>query len=294
MTSIDLAWDRRDLSVLMQLDALGGDRFAAACNETNAYSTVFGGQLLGQALAAADATAPNRTAHSIYTHFIRAGSPGAPIEYEVERLRDGGRFSLRRVTGRQGGAVLLSATCSYRAQFGRFDHQQPRAGALSVEDAIDVGELARSGRAGLPTYFARFETEQPVEMRIAGEAGFLAPSQSPRREFWLRVPAMARQDNPAIHRQALAYLTDVLLPGTSLAPHTLPLPGPHVYVASLSHAIWFHRPVRCDDWLSFETDSPSASGGVALSRGLIYDSEDRLVATVAQEAFQIPVDADAP
>jgi acyl-CoA thioesterase-2 len=270
----------------MALDRVSEDVLRNRLNERNAYTSLFGGQLLGQSLAAADTSVEGRQAHSLHIYFLRPGSTKDSIDFQVERLRDGGRFSVRRVTGRQGDAVLFSMTCSYRVELDGFEHQMP-ARHGDPEKAIDIAELARSGRDLLP-YFARYIESQPIEVRIPEEHGFLARGEAPSRHYWLRVPSMGGVDDPGVHRQVLAYLTDFLLPGTSLAPHTMPLPGPHIFVASLDHALWFHRPVRCDQWLLFDTDSPSAGGGTALSRGLIFDQDGLLVATVAQEAMQIP------
>ena len=284
-------WDRRHLSDLLTLEPVAANVFRGRFNESNASGAPFGGQLVAQAIAAADSTIEeDRRVHSLHGHFLRTGVLDQAIDYHVEHVRDGRRFSIRHVEGRQGGVVLCRMTCSYRTNLAGFAHQAPVQHPLDPDQALDVGTLARSGRADLPPFLKRYTMPQPIEIRVPGEPGFLSPDARPQRYYWLRIPSLAATDDPRIHRQGLAYLSDYLLPGASLVPHTMPLPGPHIFVASLDHALWFHHSVRCDDWLLFDTDSPFTGEGVALSRGLVFDREGRLVATIAQESLQIPRD----
>ncbi len=282
----DLRWDRRLLSDLMDLEPLGGGRFAARANEANAYGILFGGQLMGQALAAADQTVLSGWAHAFNIHFVRAGSVGSPLIYEVETVRDGRQSALRRVNAFQDGALIVTCMVDYRGDIDSFVHQIGPEPGLDVEAAIDMGALARTSEPPLPEYFQRFAARQPFEVRIPELAGFLGPKDTLRRHYWLRVPTLTGVECDRTHRHVLAYLTDVLMPGASLLPHTVPLPGPHLRSVTTSQAIWFHRPVRCDDWLLFETDSPSAASGTAISRCLIYDARGKLCASAVQEALQ--------
>ncbi|MFN3727663.1 MAG: acyl-CoA thioesterase [Allosphingosinicella sp.] len=278
---------------LLALEPDGADRFRSRFNEPNSYAALFGGQLVAQAAAAADATVDGQELHSLHCHFLRAGTPERRLRFEVDRVREGRRFSNRHVRISQNGAMLAAVTCSYRAGLSGFEHQAQAEARLGPEAAIDAGELARSGDPDLLPFMLRFAMPQPIELRMPGEEAFLCPGTQPRRHYWLRVPSLAGVDDARLHRQALAYLSDFLLSGAALVPHTIPLPGPHVFVTSLDHVLWLHRPVRCDDWLLFETDSPSTSGGVALSRGLVYDRAGALVASIAQEAMQLPLEPAA-
>jgi acyl-CoA thioesterase-2 len=280
-------WDRRDLPALLALDLVAPDRFRNRLNEENAYALVFGGQIVAQALSAADATVAGRSVHSLHGYFLRAGSAGRRVDFRVERVRDGGRFSTRRVVATQDDAVLFTMDCSYRVELDGFDHQQPSSVAFEPENAIDFADLARSGRTDLLPFVEAFAGPKAIEVRIPEEAGFLRAGIRTRRHYYLRVPSAASSDDPTLHRRILAYLTDFLLPGAPLVPYLTPLPGPHLFVASLDHAIWFHRPVRVDDWLLFETESPSAQGAVNLARALVYDRAGRLVASVVQESLQL-------
>ena len=270
----------------MDVESLGDGRFAGRANEPNAYGILFGGQLMGQALAAADHTVPSGWAHAFNIHCVRAGSAGSPLIFEVEKVRDGRQSALRRVNAFQDGALIVTCMVDYRGDIESFDHQMGPSSGPGVSAAIDMGDLARASEPPLPDYFQRFADPQPFEIRIPELAGFLGPKDTLRRHYWLRVPTLAGVDCDRTHRQVLAYLTDVLMPGASLLPHTVPLPGPHLRSVTTSQAIWFHRPVRCDDWLLFETDSPSATSGTAISRCLIYDAGGKLCASAVQEALQ--------
>ena len=280
------SWNRQDIARLMGVDPLPDDRFRAPFNERNAYSALFGGQLLGQALAAADATVAGKHVHSLHAHFIRSGSVDEVVNYQIEKIRDGARLSLRRVTGLQGNREICSVTCSYCVDLEGYEHQAEMP-AVDLAGAIDAAELARSGKADPFPFIARYVDPQPVELRIPAEQGFNLRGHNPKRHYWLRTPSMAAVDDPAVHRQVLAYLSDYLLVGAALVPHTTPLPGAHIFVTSLDHAVWFHRPVRTDDWLLFVTESPSSHAGLALSRGLIFDQSGALVATTTQESLKL-------
>lgn len=278
-----------DIPTLLELERIGDDGFRSICNQRNVYSGLFGGQLVAQALAAADRTCePDRSVHSLHAYFLRAGRTDMPVEYRVERLRDGGRISNRRVTAAQGDRVLLAMDCSYRVPMSGYEHQR----AVDVDPSI-VGRLDNDALAGMPasdglTYAHMFVGPYPVELRISGPQGFLETDVEARRRYWLRAPGAEATDDLAVHRQILTFLSDYMFVGVPLVPHTIPLAGEHMFVASLDHCIWFHRAVRCDDWLFFDTSGPNASGGINLAHGYVYDGSGALVATVAQEAMQIP------
>lgn len=278
-----------DIPTMLELNNLGDDVFRSMDAQRNVYTGIFGGQLVAQALAAADATAPDRIVHSLHCYFLRAGKQEQPIDYHVDRVRDGGRFSTRRVVARQGPAELLIMDCSYRTPMTGYSHYRHTDIAFAPETAMASDDVRARPASDGRLYPDLFDGVHPVELRVPGLQGFLALAPDARRHYWLRAPGAERVESNAAHRQILAFLSDFMFCGVSLTPHTIALPGPAMFVASLDHSIWFHREVRCDDWLLFETDAPNAENGVNLSRGLIYNRAGELVATIAQEALQMPV-----
>lgn len=282
---LEISEGHADIPSLLSLESLGNDKFLSLYNEENSSSTLFGGQLVAQALVAADATVEDQTVHSLHGYFCRSGRIDERVEYQVEHVRDGKRISNRRVTATQSGRMLFVMSCSYKTALDGFEHQRPMAIPFEPEKALDLGDIIRQRRADLLASIPQLRN-QHVEWRVPEEAGFLRKGGAPRRHYWLRVPASSTVDNPDVHRAILAYLSDFLLPGAPLVPHTDPMPGPHLTVASLDHAIWFHRDVRCDDWLFFDTHSPNARGSVNLTQGYVYNRSGELLATIAQETLQ--------
>ncbi|AMK19860.1 MULTISPECIES: acyl-CoA thioesterase [Sphingobium] len=276
----------KDIPTLLELDEVGPDRFRNRHNQRNVYRALFGGQIVAQALAAADRTAPGRTVHSLHAYFLRAGTDIEAIDYQVERIRDGGRFSTRRVVAQQKGQTLFTMECSYRTPVNGFSHYRPSPIPFDPENAFGQDEFSSFTAADGKQYGALFHGHYPIEVRLPGKAGFLEPTTEAKRHYWLRAPGTEGIDDPAVQRQIFAFLSDFMLAGAPLAPHTIALPGPHLFVASLDHCIWFHRDVRCDDWLLFETEGPNAENGVNMARGLVYNRAGELVASLAQEALQ--------
>jgi len=281
-------WNRHKLGDMLLLDALGPDRFVARFNAPNAYENLFGGQLIAQAAVAASATVEGQELHSLHATFLRPGSITKPVRLEVERVRDGRRVSSRLVRVMQDDKMLTLVTCSHRTPLDGFDHQQAQSASGDPLTAATLSGLATAEDREKTTFLIGSEDLPSIEVRIPGRQAYFSTQAEARRHYWLRAPSLAGQDDPELHRQALIYLSDYLLSGASLIPHVLPLPGHHVFVASLDHALWIHRPLRCDDWLLFETESPSASAGTGLTRALVYDRSGALVASVAQEAMQLP------
>jgi acyl-CoA thioesterase-2 len=232
---------------------------------------------------------PGRTVHSLHSYFLRAGTDRAPIDYRVARTRDGGRFSTRRVEAVQGGQTLFVMDCSYRMPITGFSHYRACPIPFDPDAAIDQDALAALTLANGQHFGGLLKHHYPVELRIPGVEGFLEQRAEAKRHYWLRAKGADRIADAAGQRQILAFLSDFLFAGAPLTRHTVALPGPHLFVASLDHNIWFHRDVRCDDWLLFETDGPNAENGVNLARGMIYNRAGELVASIVQEALQYPV-----
>ncbi len=250
---------------------------------------VFGGQVLGQSLSAAQATIDAdhpRDAHSLHAYFLRAGDIEAPIIYQVDRTRDGGSFSVRRVTAIQHGQVIFFAAASFHKQEEGVTHQLsmpevPRPDDLPNAEAVPDGVLAT-----LPTKVQRWlDRAGPFEFRHVYPRDELnPPKRPPYQQVWFRL-AERIGDAPELHRAMLAYASDFHLLGTANFPHGISYYQPGVQMASLDHALWFHRPFRADDWLLYSIDSPSAQDARGLARGQIFDAQGRLVASTAQEGM---------
>jgi len=251
---------------------------------------VFGGQVLSQALAAAQATLDSldspRMAHSLHAYFLRAGDIRHPIVYEVDVTRDGGAFSVRRVTAVQHGQVIFFAAVSFQRAETGVEHQ------FQMPDVPTPGELASGPMIPeplldkVPADIRRWlDRNGPFEFRRVSPYDELNPPKlPPHQQIWFRLSERVG-DSPELHCSLLAYASDFRLLGAAFLPHGIGFYQPGVQMASLDHALWFHRPFRADEWLLYSIDSPSAQGNRGLSRGMVYDLEGRLVASVAQEGM---------
>ncbi|TLY52572.1 MAG: acyl-CoA thioesterase II [Gammaproteobacteria bacterium] len=248
---------------------------------------VFGGQVLGQALSAAQQTVDEeRSAHSLHAYFLRAGDIEAPIVYNVERTRDGGSFSTRRVTAIQHGEQIFNSTVSFQKTQAGIEHQSempqvPKPDELPPRKVFSDEELTK-----LPPKLQRwFGGRGPFEMRRVEQRDDLNPGKlPPRQHTWFRLVDRIA-DAPALHRAMVAYASDFNLIGTAMLPHGISFLHSNVQVASLDHAMWFHRPLRTDEWLLYACDSPTAQGARGLTRGQIFSLDGRLVASTAQEGM---------
>jgi acyl-CoA thioesterase-2 len=275
-----------ELIDLLSLERLEDDLFRGQSRDIGTRY-VFGGQVLGQALSAAQATMPQpRPAHSLHAYFLRAGDIEHPIVYHVDRTRDGGSFSVRRVTAIQHGKVIFFCAASFQAEEEGVEHQPPMPqvpGPDEVEPAprIDPGVLA-----SLPTKVRRWlDRTGPFEFRPVHPRNELRPARRPPfDQVWFRLGERVG-DAPELHRSLLAYASDFHLLGTATYPHGISYYQPDVQMASLDHALWFHRPFRADEWLLYSIDSPSAQGARGLARGQVFSQDGRLVASTAQEGM---------
>lgn len=263
------------LTGLLDLAVTGPDAFVAACPPSG-LQQVFGGQLVAQALAAADRTvdAPARS-HALRVSFLRGGRVGEPLELRVERLRDGRTFSVRRVLGEQAGRPVLSLEASYaRPEAGSLEHAEP---------APDVpGPDAYAGSAEHDPFQQVVRVEFPDwELRRALDRTGVPAGRPPVQRVWLR-HRHRLPDEPALHRLALAYVSDMTLLSCALAGWR---PRGDLVVASLDHAVWFHEDVRVDDWLLYDQVTPSSRAALSLCLGRLYDRQGRLGAVVAQQGL---------
>ncbi len=250
------------------------------------WQRVFGGQVIGQALVAAARTVEERVVHSLHGYFMLPGDPSVPIVYQVDRIRDGKSFATRRVVAIQHGKAIFSMSCSFQVPEEGLDHQIPMPKVPPPEELPSEAELRTLFLNAAPEPVRRYwERERPIEIRPVEFDRYGDDSKrEPRFNVWIR--AVKRlPDEPAIHQSVLAYASDLMLLDSSLIAHGTTVFDNRIQGASLDHALWFHRPFRADDWLLYAQDSPSTSGARGFSRGLIFDRQRRLVASVAQEGL---------
>jgi len=274
-----------DLIALLKLERIENNIFRGDSRDIGS-AQVFGGQVLGQALSAAQHTVEDRVAHSLHAYFLRRGDMKAPIIYEVDRARDGGSFSNRRVVAIQHGRPIFNLAASFQDPEPGLDHQSDMPDVPGPDGLKDLAEVAEDYLDKLPEKLRRFmAAERPFEFRPVEPItlGTLVP-QPPRKHVWIRtVDEIA--DERALHQNLLAYVSDHELLGTSTLPHGLPFGRGKVIMASLDHALWFHRDFRMDEWLLYSMDSPSASGARGYARGQLFTAEGKLVASTAQEGL---------
>ena len=258
-----------------------------ATSPNEGWQRVYGGQVIGQALVAASRTvSPNRSAHSLHGYFLRAGDTTIPILYKVDRIRDGKSFTTRRVVAVQRGQAIFTMSISFQVDEGGLSHQfdmpkVPAPDSLPAED-----ELRREQAKSWPKEFQEsFSGSSAIQVKPVDPVDLLnpEPAQAMQR-CWMRC-GEALPDDPRIHQCVLAYLSDWSLLDTASRPHAVSFMQDNVQVASLDHAMWFHRPFRADEWLLYDQDSPSASGARGFNRGLIYSQTGELVASTTQEGL---------
>lgn len=252
------------------------------------WGTVFGGQVLGQALSAATQTVPaERRVHSMHAFFLRPGDVSRPILYTVDRIRDGGSFTTRRVVAVQNGEPIFNMAASYQLEEDGFSHMDSMPETPDPDTLPDESERVRAWVEKLPTKLRAMSTGvRPIELRtVETEDDLVHPSKRPPyRRVWLKARGTLG-DNPGVHASLLTYASDYSFITTSLLPHGATWLTPNMQVASLDHVMWFHRPFRIDDWLLHVMDSPSASNARGLVRGRVFTRAGVLVATTAQEGL---------
>jgi acyl-CoA thioesterase-2 len=244
---------------------------------------VFGGQVAGQALVAAARTVePGRSVHSLHAYFLRPGDPAVPILYTVDRIRDGRSFTTRRVVAIQHGQAIFNLQCSFQVPEEGLEHQDPMPDTPPPEQLPTMRER-------MAPYADRFgdwfERPRPIDTR---HVDWSPPDRNeplpPHQRVWLRADGRL-PDDPVLHACVLTYASDMTLLDTALLPHGGSWHDPSLFMASLDHAMWFHRPFRADEWLLYSQDTPSASGGRGLGWGRIFTADGALVVTVVQEGL---------
>ncbi len=251
------------------------------------WQRVFGGLVVAQALVAATRTVDARPPHSLHGYFMLPGDPSVPIVYEVDRIRDGASFTTRRCNAIQHGRAIFSLSASFQVPEAGLEHALPAPDVPKPEDLASESELRERFGPLMPEAMRRWfeSTNRAIEIRPVDPLRYLGQgAAAPAQYVWLKT-AKRLPDDQEIHNAVLAYLSDMSLLDTALVAHKRTLFDADLQVASLDHALWFHRPFRADEWLLYAQDSPNSRGARGLTRGLLYAYDGRLVASVAQEGL---------
>ncbi len=272
-----------DLVNVMTLERLEDNLFRGQSRDIGSPQ-VFGGQVLGQALVAATATIEDRMVHSLHAYFLRRGDFNSPIVYEVDRAWDGKHFAARRVIAIQHGRQIFNMSASFQVPESGLDHQAQMPAVPPPESLPDQATLyAQAAAEAPPAVLRMLERKRPFEFRSVQPLDFRRlHAAPPSKQVWFRAVDRLPPDQ-ALHRCLLAYVSDFHLLDTALKPHAVPFDK--LIVASIDHAMWFHRDLAIDDWLLYTLDSPSASGARGFTHGSIFARDGRLLASVAQEGL---------
>lgn len=271
---------------VLQPDEVVEDRYLGQAIDLG-WGRLFGGHVLAQALYAASKSVDQGwLAHSLHAYFLRPGAVDAPLLYEADRIRDGGSFATRRVVVRQKGEVILNLAASFHRDEAGFEHQQPMPDVPGPEGLDSEVELRRAIADKIPEKHRRsWMRDRPIEMRPVKPIDFLHPRpRDPIQQFWLRTGHRV-PDDPVLHRCLLAYASDFALLGTALLPHAVTHLNRGMQVASLDHAMYFHREFRVDEWLLYSMVSPNASNALGYAIGSVFNQQGVQVASVVQEGL---------
>ena len=279
-----------DLIALLRLERIEDNIFRGDSRDIGSPQ-VFGGQVLGQALSAAQHTVEGRVAHSLHAYFLRRGDVNAPIIYDVDRARDGGSFSNRRVVAIQHGRPILNLAASFQVPEKGLEHQAEMPDVPPPDGLKDLTEVTADVLEKVPVKLRRFMThKRPFEFRPVEPVSLDARRKlPPRKHVWIRAVDCLPDDFP-LHQNLLAYVSDFELLATSTLPHGLSMTRGSVIMASLDHALWFHCTFRMDEWLLYSMDSPNASGARGFARGQLFTEDGKLVASTSQEGLVRVID----
>ena len=279
-----------DLIALLQLERIEDNIFRGDSRDIGSPQ-VFGGQVIGQALSAAQHTVDDRIAHSLHAYFLRRGDMDAPIIYEVDRARDGGSFSNRRVVAIQHGRPILNLAASFQNPEKGLEHYAAMPDVPGPEGLQDLTDVAKGVLDKIPAKMRRYLTDKrPFEFRHVKPVNFEAREKlPPQKQVWIRAVDKLPND-PVLHQNLLTYVSDYELLGVATLPHGLSFTRDSFIMASLDHALWFHREFRVDEWLLYSMDSPAASGARGLARGQFFTENGDLIASTTQEGLMRVVD----
>ena len=287
----------KDLVNLLDLETLEVNLFRGQSRDLGGKS-VFGGQVISQALVSAGRTVEAACPHSLHAYFLRPGDMSHPIVYEVDRVRDGRTFTTRRVQAIQHGQPILTMIVSFQQAEAGLEHQPPMPEVTPPDKLKSLRDLHDEWLQEVPDVpdriFHSLTRETAIEIRPVESWNPLAPTvRPPQQNIWFRA-AGKLPDDPMLHRCVLAYASDFNLLSTALRPHGRSWFTDDMKVASIDHALWFHRDLRADEWLLYSMDSPTAQGSRGLSRGMIFDQAGRLVASVIQESLMRSLELSGP
>ncbi|MEM7441359.1 MAG: acyl-CoA thioesterase II [Pseudomonadota bacterium] len=278
-----------DLIALLDIEPLEVDLFRGQGSGGETPTRIFGGQVIAQALNAAYKTVENRLCHSLHAYFMRPGDPSIPVIYEVDRARDGGSFTTRRVVAIQHGKQIFNLAASFHKAEPGLDHQHQMPATDGPKGLQTREEFREQYRDRIPEVRrADFFRKSPVEMRPVAPRDLFSPEPADdKNALWFRLPG-ADVDQPMQHC-LLAYASDMNLLGSALRPHAATWFTGNVMTASLDHAMWFHGPVNFADWHLYSLDAPWTGGARGFTRGLIYAADGKLVASTTQEGLVRPI-----
>lgn len=270
---------------LLDLEVLTPDHFRGHSPRV-ITARVYGGQVIAQALVAAQRTVEGRFLHSMHSYFMLPGQPEIPIEYGVERLREGRSFATRRVTARQNGAAIFTLAASFQADEGGLHHALPMPAVPAPETLPDTAAMVAKYLSDPGNPRQRFWTRpRAIEIRPCDpEAYFRRKPAEPLQNVWFRASS-SLPEGRNLHAAVLAYATDMTLLDSALVAHGKSVVDEDIQPASLDHALWFHEPLRADDWLLYAQDSPWTGHARGIGRGLIFARDGRLVASAVQEGL---------
>lgn len=275
-----------DLLSLLELEPIEENLFRGRSQDLG-YRQLFGGQVLGQALSAASKTVEaERRVHSLHGYFLRPGDASLPVVYTVDRVRDGGSFTTRRVVAIQKGQPIFTLMASFHADEPGASHQAPMPQVPGPEGLKSDIELLSRHADKLPQRVReKFLGEKPIEMRPVTYVDPFAPHPAePIRHIWFKANGQL-PDDPQVHRYLLTYASDFNLLGTAMYPHGLSVLQPNLQIASLDHALWFHGDLRMSEWLLYTMESPWSGNARGLANGRVFTRDGRLVASVSQEGL---------
>lgn len=280
---------------LLSLERRGDDVFVGASQDLG-WGRVFGGQVLGQSLSAAEQTVPEgRSVHSFHSYFLLPGAVDKPIEFTVDRIRDGRSFNTRRVVAKQDGHAIFSLSASFQVYEEGYDHQTETMPEMPAPEALVpdlemvrryLKQLPEAIKSKIPKRFQeRVVAERPIELRVLSPIDPLNPKKGPpETKLWARAKGTL-PDSPSLHQYMLAYASDFYLLASSMLPHGVHWMTPGMQVASLDHSMYFLRPFRFDEWLLYDIEAPTAVGGRGLARGRWFNQQGELVACTVQEGL---------
>lgn len=282
----------QELLGLLDIEQLEEDLFRGVGSGGETSTRIFGGHVIAQALAAAYRTVPDRLCHSLNAYFIRPGDPRIPVIYSVDRSRDGGSFTTRRVVAIQHGKQILNLSASFHVQEEGWDYQHEMPQVVGPESLLNRAQLrAQYSEKISEKHREDFFRARPIDVREVDPRDLFDPQPADDRNYmWFRMEA-AQGQTPQMQHCLLAYASDMNLLGSSLRPHGLTWFKGGVMTASLDHAMWFHRPIQFEDWHLYSMDAPFTGGARGFNRGSIYNQNGQLVASVAQEGLMRPYKA---